>query len=172
MKNLAMLMLVLLVLSSCSQDPTRVTVNDTNRDTVAHLSPDPEILGNTELFFIPTTIQGSAIWIINGPGSNVGMDIRDIANPAFIYYADSYISKGSNSAQTGTQIPWGKWIRVRMVVYHSGLAGWIVSSIEALGMDFFDSIESYMIEQVYETDVFLSTDGTRYSSPVIKRSSL
>jgi len=97
-----------LVLFSCSNEPTKVTIQDDNQDQVAHLSPDPDILGNTEIFFIPETIQGSAIWIINGPGANVGIDIRDKSNSAFIYYSDSYIGSGSNSAQTGTQIPWNR----------------------------------------------------------------
>ena len=103
---------------------------------MAHLAPDPNILGNTEMFFIPETIQGSAIWIINGPSANVGVDIRDKSNSAFIYYADSYIGAGANSAQTGTQIPWNRWMRVRLVVYKSGLSGAIVNFIQFLGLDF------------------------------------
>lgn len=56
---------ILLLTLSCSDGPTQVTVRDDNQDQVAHLSPDPNILGNTEMFFIPETIQGSAFWIIN-----------------------------------------------------------------------------------------------------------
>ena len=58
---------LLLILScafmlSCTNDkPTQVKVSDANQDQVAHLSPDPDIMGNTEIFFIPGTIQGSAI---------------------------------------------------------------------------------------------------------------
>lgn len=166
MKHLLLWLAIAILLFSCSDEPTKVTLNDSNRDAVAHLSPDPDILGNTELFFIPTTIQGSAIWILNGPGAHVGVDIRDTDNSAFIYYADSYIGKGSNSAQTGTQIPWNSWMRVRLVVYESGLSGIIISLIEAMGLDFFDSLESYMIDRIYETEVFLASDGTRYSKPV------
>jgi hypothetical protein len=33
-------------------------------------------------------------------------------------------------------------------------------------MDFFDSLESYMIEQVYENEVYLSATGKRISTPV------
>lgn len=166
MKQILVLLALAFLLLSCSDEPTKVTVTDSNRDAVAHLSPDPDILGNTEVFFIPTTIQGSAIWILNGPGAHVGMDIRDKDNSAFIYYADSYIGKGSNSAQTGTQIPWNTWMRVRLVVYNSGLSGIIISLIEGMGLDFFDSLESYMIERIYETDVYLASTGTRYSRPV------
>ncbi|MDD4033883.1 MAG: hypothetical protein PHR59_08290 [Candidatus Cloacimonetes bacterium] len=159
-----------LSLLSCSQEPTKVTVTDANRDLVAHLSPDPDILGNTEIFFIPGTIQGSAIWVINGPGANVGVDIRDKGNSAFIYFADAYIGKSDNVAQTGTQIPWGRWMRVRLVEYKSGLSGYVVNFLSALGLDFFDSLEDYMIEHVYETDVYLEQGGKKhFSTPVIKR---
>jgi hypothetical protein len=165
-----MLFSLVLSVASCSQEPTKVTVSDANRDLVAHLSPDPNILGNTEVFFIPATIQGSAIWLINGPGANIGMDIRDKANNAFIYFADSYIGKGDNIAQTGTQIPWGRWMRVRLVEYKSGLSGYVVSFLSALGLDFFDSLSDYMIEHVYECDLYLEPGGkSYYSTPVIKR---
>lgn len=158
------LLLLCFVISilSCSQEPTKVTVTDANRDLVAHLSPDPNILGNTEIFFIPATIQGSAIWLINGPGANIGVDIRDKANNAFIYFADSYIGKGDNVAQTGTQIPWGRWMRVRLVEYKSGLSGYVVSLLNALGMDFFNSLEDYMIEHIYESDLYLEQGGRYY----------
>ena len=129
-----LVVLLMLFTVSCSEDPARITLMDNNRDGVTHLGPDPNIMGNTEMFFIPNTIQGSAIWIINGPGANVGVDIRDRSNSAFIYYADSFIKKGENVAQTGTQIPWNKWMRVRLVVYKSGLSGTIVQFIQFLGL--------------------------------------
>jgi hypothetical protein len=151
--------LVVVLLSCSSEKPTQITVRDSNQDQVAHLSPDPDIMGNTEIFFIPGTIQGSAIWVINGPGANIGLDIRDRDNSAFIYYADSYIGTGDNTAQTGTQIPWNRWLRVRLVLYKSGLSGIVVTIIQALGLDFFDSLESYMIESVYTNDVYLSSTG-------------
>jgi len=166
MKKVLGLLIIVLFLMSCSDEPTKVTVRDDNQDKVAHLGPDPNLLGNTEIFFIPGTIQGSAIWIINGPGANVGIDIRDRENSSFVYYAYSYIGSGSNSAQTGTQIPWNKWMRVRLAVYKSGLSGIIVNFIQALGLDFFDSLESYMIEQIYENDVYLSGNGTQIKTPV------
>ncbi|MDZ4121546.1 MAG: hypothetical protein U1C33_03950 [Candidatus Cloacimonadaceae bacterium] len=156
----------MLLTLSCSDSPTQVTIRDDNQDQVAHLAPDPDLLGNTEIFFIPTTIQGSDNWVINGPGAHVGLDIRDRSNSAFIYYADSYIGSGSNSAQTGTQIPWNRWMRVRLVVYKSGLSGIIVSFIQALGLDFFDSLEDYMIEQIYENDVYLSSGKIYKTKPV------
>ncbi|MDD2228949.1 MAG: hypothetical protein PHY48_06025 [Candidatus Cloacimonetes bacterium] len=164
-KTLIVLVLCCL-LFSCEKKPTQVTVRDSNQDSVAHMGPNPDIMGNTEIFFIPNTIQGSAIWVINGPGANVGMDIRDKHNNAFIYYADSYIAASGNTAQTGTQIPWDRWLKVRMVIYKSGLAGWVVSFLNALGMDFFDSLENYMIEQVYENEVYLSPTGKRISTGV------
>ena len=162
---LVLLVLLLILLSSC-EEATKVTVRDDNQDQVAHLGPDPDLLGNTELFFIPGTIQGSAIWVINGPAANIGIDIRDKDSSSFIYFADSYIGSGSNTAQTGTQIPWNKWMKVRVVVYKSGLSGIVVNIIQALGLDFFDSLEDYMIEQIFENEVYLSKDGTRLTTPV------
>ncbi|HOE55589.1 MAG TPA: hypothetical protein PLU05_04685 [Candidatus Cloacimonas acidaminovorans] len=164
-KFIVLPVLLLLLLSSC-EEITKVTVRDDNQDQVAHLGPDPDLLGNTELFFIPGTIQGSAIWVINGPAANIGVDIRDKDSSSFIYFADSYIGSGSNTAQTGTQIPWNKWMKVRVVVYKSGLSGIIVNIIRALGLDFFDSLEDYMIEQIFENEVYLSKDGTRLTTPV------
>ncbi len=162
---LVLLVLLLILLSSC-EEITKVTVRDDNQDQVAHLGPDPDLLGNTELFFIPGTIQGSAIWVINGPAANIGVDIRDKDSSSFIYFADSYIGSGSNTAQTGTQIPWNKWMKVRVVVYKSGLSGIIVNIIRALGLDFFDSLEDYWIEQIFENEVYLRKDGTQLTTPV------
>ncbi|MFB3844842.1 MAG: hypothetical protein ACE14O_03705 [Candidatus Cloacimonadaceae bacterium] len=164
--GICLLIFVSLFVLSCTEKPTQVKISDANQDAVAHLVPDPDVMGNTEIYFIPQTIQGSAIWVINGPGANIGMDIRDKNNSAFIYYADSYISKGDNTAQTGTQIPWNRWLRVRLVIYKSGLSGYIVSFIEMLGLDFFDSLESYMIEAVYVNDIYLSSNGKQYRTPV------
>ncbi len=165
LRMLAVLFLCAFLLS-CDTEPTQVTLSDANQDAVAHLVPNPDVMGNTEIFFVPGTIQGSAIWVINGPGANVGMDIRDRDNSAFIYYADSYISAGGNTAQTGTQIPWNRWLKVRLVIYKSGLSGWVVSFLELLGLDFFDSLESYMIERIYENEVYLSSTGTKYSTEI------
>ena len=164
-KFIVLPVLLLLLLSSC-EEITKVTVRDDNQDQVAHLGPDPDLLGNTELFFIPGTIQGSAIWVINGPAANIGVDIRDKDSSSFIYFADSYIGSGSNTAQTGTQIPWNKWMKVRVVVYKSGLSGIIVNIIQALGLDFFESLEDYWIEQIFENEVYLRKDGTQLTTPV------
>ncbi|MGB4308867.1 MAG: hypothetical protein WBI94_01085, partial [Candidatus Cloacimonadaceae bacterium] len=106
--------LMMLFTISCDDSPP-LTLVDSDGNGVVHLGPDPNIMGNTEIFFIPGTIQGSAIWVINGPGANVGLDIRDRSNSSFIYFADSYIKKEENVAQTGTQIPWNRWMRVRLV---------------------------------------------------------
>lgn len=164
MFRILLLILLCVFLLSCGDKTTEITVRDSNQDGVAHLTPDPDFMGNTEIFFIPGTIQGSAIWVINGPGANVGLDIRDRGNNAFIYFADSYIARGDNTAQTGTQIPWNRWLKVRLVVYKSGLSGWVVSFLNALGLDFFDSLEDYMIEQIWENEVYLSPDGKRIST--------
>jgi len=147
---------ILLVVLACTK-LTEVTLEDSNQDSVYRIGSESGILGNVDMHLIPETIQGSAIVIINGPGSHIGYDIRKRDDSAFIYFADAYISKGDMGLQAGTQLPLDQWLRVRLVVYESGLAGWIVSLLQSLGMDFFDSVEDYMIEAVYEADVFLSS---------------
>jgi uncharacterized membrane protein len=156
--------ILMLFTISCSEDSPRLTLVDSDGNGVVHLGPDPNIMGNTEIIFIPGTIQGSAIWVINGPGANVGLDIRDKTNSSFIYFADSYIKKEANVAQTGTQIPWNRWMRVRLVVYKSGLSGTIVQFIQFLGLDFFSSLEDYMIEHIYINDVYLSGTSGVYKT--------
>jgi hypothetical protein len=64
--------------------------------------------------------------------------------------------ESANVAKTGTQIPWDRGMTVRLAVYESGLSGLIVSLLQSLGMDFFSSLEDYMAETVYETELYLS----------------
>ena len=157
---LFVLVILTLFFISCTEEkPTEVTVQDNNEDQVYNISPQSGLIGNVDLHLIPETIQGSAIVIINGPGSAIGYDIRDIDDPAFIYFADSYISAGGYSLQTGTILPTNKWIKIRLVIYESGLAGWVVSFLQYLGLDFFDSLEDYMIDEVYEIEVLLEEIG-------------
>ena len=146
--------------TSCTEEKTTEDiVQDNNVDQVYNISPQSGLIGNVDLHLIPETIQGSAIIIINGPGSSIGYDIRDIDDPAFIYFADSYISAGGNSLQSGTALPTNKWVKIRLVIYESGLAGWVVSFLQYLGLDFFDSLEDYMIDEVYEIEVLLEEKG-------------
>lgn len=166
MKRIIFAILVATLLFSCGKEPTRVTLSDDNQDEVSHLPPNADVLGNTEVFFIPGTIQGSAIWILNGPGANVGIDIRDSNNSSFIYYSNSFISKGGNAAQTGTQIPVNRWMRVRLVVYKAGLSNIIINIIKGLGLDFFDGIQQFMIEKIYVVNLKVGSDGSRQHGPV------
>lgn len=161
MKKIFFLTVLLFIMIGCDEKVTEVTVEDTNEDGIYHVAPGDELLGNVEFFMMPWTVQGSAILLINGPGSNVGYDIRKRDDNAFIYFADSYISSGGNSFQSGTQLPYNEWLRVRLVVYKSGLAGWVVSFLQGLGLDFFDSLADYMIEEIYEVDVRLSLEKDR-----------
>ena len=157
MKNLIFLVILLLIVG-CSK-VTEVTVTDANQDSVYRIGSESGLLGNVDMHIIPWTIQGSAIILLNGPGSNIGYDIRKRDDSAFIYFADSYISTGGYSLQSGTQLPIDEWLRVRLVIYESGLAGWIVSFLQALGLDFFESLENYMIEEIYEVDLILEGDS-------------
>ena len=145
---------------SCTEDKlTEVTIQDNNDDQAYNISPQSGLIGNVDLHLIPETIQGSAIVIINGPGSSIGYDIRDVDDSAFIYFADSYISAGGYSLQAGTILPTNDWVKIRLVIYESGLAGWVVSFLQYLGLDFFDSLEDYMIDEVYEIEVLLEENG-------------
>ncbi len=163
MKKIVLLIMTLFVFFACSEKPpTQVTISDANEDGSFHAPPSSGLLGNVDLHVMPVTIQGSAIVLINGPGASIGYDIRDRDDSSFIYFADSYIGAGAYAMQTGTQIPMNKWTHIRLVVYKSGLSGYVVSFLDLLGLDFFDSIESYMIEAVYEADfMFVSNTSIR-----------
>lgn len=154
-KTIILFLLTLLFISCTEESITEVNITDDNNDGVYNLSPSIGVAGNTDIYFVANTAQGSAIWVINGPGSNIGMDIRDKEDSSFIYFADSYIGKSKNTAQTGTQIPLNRAVKLRLVVYKSGLSGAVVVLLDSLGLDFFDSLEEYMIERVYETEVTL-----------------
>ena len=153
------LILTLFIISCTEEKTTKVTVQDNNEDQVYNISPQSGLLGNIDLHLIPETIQGSAIVILNGPGSAVGYDIRDLDNSSIIYFADSYIAAGGNSLQSGTFLPIDQWVKIRLVIYESGLAGWIVTFLQYLGLDFFDSVEDYMIDEVFEVEVLLEDNG-------------
>ncbi len=158
--RLIILVTLTIFLICCTEEKTtEVTIQDNNDDQVYNISPNSGLIGNVDLHMIPETIQGSAIVIINGPGSAIGYDIRNIDDPAFIYFADSYISAGGSSLQSGTFLPTNEWVIIRLVIYESGLAGWVVSFLQYLGLDFFDSLEDYMIDEVYEIEVLLEDNG-------------
>jgi hypothetical protein len=142
--------------NSCvERKTTEVTVQDNNQDDVYTIGPQTGLLGNVDLLLIPETLQGSAIVLINGPGSAIGYDMRDLDNSSIIYFGDSYIAAGGSSLQSGTLIPLNEWVKIRLVIYESGLAGWVVSFLQYLGLDFFDSVEDYMIDEVFEIEVIL-----------------
>lgn len=165
MKTIIFLVILFLIIS-CTEAPTEITVEDSNEDGIYHVEPGDEILGNVELFMMPWTIQGSAINVLNNPVSNIAFDMFKRDDSAFKYFGDAYISAGGNSFQSGTQLPYDEWLRVRLVIYESGLAGWIVSFLQSLGLDFFDSLSDYMIDEVYEADVYLSSDGEQQNMKV------
>ena len=156
---LVVVALNLLFISCTEEKTTEVTVQDNNNDQVYNISSQSGLLGNIDLHLIPETIQGSAIVILNGPGSAVGYDVRDLDNSSIIYFADSYIAACGNSLQSGTLLPINQWVKIRLVIYESGLAGWIVSFLQYLGLDFFDSVEYYMIDEVFEIEVLLEDTG-------------
>lgn len=146
------LLIGLFTIMACSEKGiVRVSLSDENDDQVYHIGPSSELLGNVDLF-IMTTMQGATIFIVNGPAS-IGYDIRLASNSSFIYFADSYISAGGSSIQTGTQSPYNKWVKIHLVVYRSGLSGWAVIFLKNLGLDFFKSIQKYATDKAYEIEV-------------------
>jgi len=158
-KRILILFVCIVLAISCTETKiTEVTVTDDNQDSVYTITPQSGLLGNVSLFLIPETLQGSAIVILNGPGSAIGYDIRDVAEPSIIYFGDSYVSAGGDALQSGTLLPLNRWIKVRLVLYKSGLAGWVVSFLQYLGLDFFESLEDYMVDEVFEIEVFLVDD--------------
>ncbi|MCF7859655.1 MAG: hypothetical protein K9N07_10115 [Candidatus Cloacimonetes bacterium] len=167
LRFIILLMIVLLSFSCTEKTTTEVTVQDANNDQVYNISPQSGLLGNVDLHLIPETIQGSAIIILNGPGSSIGYDIRNLENNSVIYFADSYIAAGGSSLQSGTLLPIDQWVKIRLVIYESGLAGWVVSFLQYLGLDFFDSVEVYMIDEVFEIEVMLA--GNRDEVRIIRK---
>ncbi len=161
MKNLIFVMIPLfLLVVGCGEEITitEVQINDENEDSIYHVRPEDEFLGNVELFLMPWTIQGSAINLLNGPVPKIAYDISKRDDSSFKYFGDSYITSGGNSFQSGTQLPYDEWLRVRLVVYESGLAGWVVVLLQNLGLDFFESLEDYMIDEIYEADIYLFSE--------------
>ncbi len=154
-KVLFTIFFILFIVSCTEKNITEVTVQDTNQDKIYTITPQSGLLGNVSLFLIPETLQGSAIVILNGPGSSIGYDIRDLDEPSIIYFGDSYVAAGGSALQSGTLLPLNRWIKVRLVLYKSGLAGWVVSFLQYLGLDFFEQLEDYMVDAVYEIEVFL-----------------
>lgn len=160
MKKIIFLVLVtlLFLLVGCGEKITEATIEDSNEDGVFHIDSSSGLLGVVDLFVMPKTIQGVAISLYNGPASNIGYDIFERDNPSAKIFADSYISTGDISSQAGTQWTFDRWYTIRLVVYESGLAGWIVSFLQSLGLDFFDSLADYMIDDIYEVDLYLSSN--------------
>jgi len=148
-----MLLTLILILVSC-EAVNKISVDDSNQDEVWHVSPDQDMLGNVDVWFIPNTLQGSAIWVINGPARAIGFDVTNLERTTY-YYGDGYIGSGKNKAETGTIIPENQWILVRVVVYNT-LGGGFGVFLESLGAGFFDSVEDIWIEEVFEAQVFLS----------------
>ncbi len=153
------LLVVMLIVLGCSETveeivpPTQVTINDSNEDGVWHV-PSDSILGNVDVWFLPNTMQGSAIWLINGPGRAVGFDVTNASDRSTVYFGDGYTGAGKFKAETGTTIPVQRWVYVRVVVYRT-FSGAIAAFLDALGAGFFDELQDVWIEAIYEAEVYL-----------------
>jgi hypothetical protein len=158
-KFIFVMILLLLLVVGCGKSPTELTVEDSNEDGVYHIDSSDGLLGVVDLFIMPETIQGVGTTLYNGPVSNIGYVIFERDDLAKKIFGDSYIGAGDISPQAGTQWDFDKWYTIRLVIYESGIAGWVVVFLQSLGLDFFDSLQDYMIDEVYEVDVYLSSEG-------------
>lgn len=156
---------IIFLLGSCVKKetiinpPVQVNLTDANQDGVWHVGAD-SILGNVDVWFIPNTMQGSAIWLINGPGRAVGFDVTNAEDRSTVYFGDGYTAAGKHKAETGTTIPVRRWVYVRIVVYRT-LSGAIAAFLDALGPGFFDELQDVWIEEIYEAEVYLDYDGSQ-----------
>ncbi|MDP2586841.1 MAG: hypothetical protein Q8P32_03660 [Candidatus Komeilibacteria bacterium] len=121
--------------------------------------PSGELLGNVDLLLIKSTMQGDAIWLINGPARAVGLDITNAENRSIYYFGEGYTGAGNNHPATGTTLPLNTRIYVRLVVYRT-LPGGVIFFLQSIGQGFFDHLEDSWVEAVFEIEVFLNSDGT------------
>ncbi|MDD3284095.1 MAG: hypothetical protein PHZ07_00700 [Patescibacteria group bacterium] len=164
MKSFMFLIVVMLALFMFGcEDITRVSIHDDNQDGVYHWGPG-DVVGNVAMDFHPAIENTPAYSVVHNLSPvAIGYDVRKRDDASFICFADSYIGGNDYSIQQGN-LPLDEWLKVRLVVYKSGLLGGVVVVIQALGLDFFDSLKSYMIDSVYEAEfILISDDGLKWS---------
>lgn len=137
----AMLALVL-SFSSCTKE--KIVYVEVLRNQGNDTYVFDHLIGNVKIN-IYNTPNSYSISVINGPGSVVGCAIRNHDTPATVYFSDAYIPKGDTEAQSSAAngIPAGAKLELKLVVYNSAVSSAIYRLIEALGLDFWDGINSY-----------------------------
>jgi hypothetical protein len=161
MRKIIFLLVVVVVFLMACEGPTRVYISDNNQDGVYHWGPG-DIIGNTSLDFHSATEDTPAYTVLlNLSPVNIGYDVRKRDDGSFVCFADSYISGNDESLQYG-QLPINEWLKIRIVIYKSGLLGAVVVFIESLGLDFFNDLQAYMIDSVHEAEfIFVPNKGVQ-----------
>jgi hypothetical protein len=148
--TICFLLLLAIVISSCEKEESvieeiTISVEDAYDDGVYVLNPEPEILGNLQIKIWPSyTGFRSRIEIDNRLQSPLGFILRSKEDEAFIYFEKKYI-KAEGRAESGeiSTIPLNKQLSLTIVVYNSTVSYAFIEIIEALGLDYWNSIEDY-----------------------------
>ncbi|MFO7867967.1 MAG: hypothetical protein R6U95_01550 [Bacteroidales bacterium] len=142
MKKIGVIILIVAVFTACKkEDPVHVTVL---QKSAQHTYVYDNLIGNVQVI-INNTEHSYSVTVINGPGSVVGCAIRNYNSPSTVYFSDSYIPRGITETQTGAHsgIPARTYLQLHVIVYGSSVSSAMYRSIELLGLDFWDSINSY-----------------------------
>ena len=140
MKNIGVIILIMIVFTSCKKEEHITVLQKSSQNTYVF----DNLIGNAKII-IYNTENSYSISVINGPGSIIGCAIRNYNNLSTVYFSDSYISRGDTETQTGAMlgIPTGTYLELQIVVYKSTVSSALYRSIEMLGLDFWNNINSY-----------------------------
>ena len=151
MKTIILIVISVLLVVSCTKI-TDNTIHDDNEDGTYYIGPSDQILGNVELLIYPKTRKGTAITFLNSPVSSIAYLMSNRDDPDKKYFAKSHIEEDEDYTQTGSELPFDTWIRIKMIVYEDGLANWVIDLLNGLGLNFFNAVEDWMVEETYEAD--------------------
>ncbi len=150
---------LVVIISSCEKEEIiieeiTISVEDAYDDGVYVLNPEPEILGNLQIKIWPSyTSFRSRIEVDNRLQSPIGFILRSKEDEAFVYYEKKYIkAEGSTESGDVSAIPLDKQLSLTIVVYNSTVSYAFVEIIEALGLDYWNSIEDYKdnLQTIYQ----------------------
>ncbi|MCU0680302.1 MAG: hypothetical protein MUF50_03315 [Planctomycetes bacterium] len=144
MKNIIFL-LILFFFTACEKEEVKeIIVNDIDGDGNYNIAAQVGLLGNVNFIITPASNnRESIVSLENLSDFPVGYRINDPQESTFVYFYDSYIGPKKTSVKTGAKIPLEKPIYVLMIQYNSKMSYALVQTIEALGLDYFNSLEKY-----------------------------
>lgn len=160
MRKIIVLLFLLLSFTFCKKEEVikQITVPDYNNDGAYVLEPAPGLLGNVEIVIWPSFNDKEAkIVVDNRLDQPIAYIIRDLNDISFVYFSDSYISAKGRSEKYGTNLPLNEVLYIKLIAYNSTLSYGLVLTIEALGLDFWQSISDYRdnLSQEYEGELIL-----------------